>query len=120
MRRAKDRRVARRSADAARALRLASTAGDAAALRRTLHDHVVMTAGTGRHRGSAAVADALLRTIDIVAPAEVIEHPVNGGTGILLSRDDRVVAVIVFDLRGRKITELWIVHEPERLAAFNR
>ncbi|WP_392668777.1 hypothetical protein [Streptomyces sp. LN785] len=45
---------------------------------------------------------------------------VNGRTGLVLRRDGIVSGVVSFDVRGEKITDVWLVLNPDKLRSWNR
>jgi len=70
--------------------------------------------------GAGAVARALVRVLDAYPGATVHDAEVNGTPGLLLRVAERVCGVAAVDVRGRRVRDVWIVVNPEKLTHWNR
>ena len=115
-----------RHSAAVRALRMSAEAVDAAAIESVLDPAVEMlTDGGGMveanpHgvRGSVAVAR---RICDVLQrqPAEISEAEINGLPGLVFRRGGAVDAVISVKVRRGRVTDIWVVLNPEKLRHWN-
>jgi RNA polymerase sigma-70 factor (ECF subfamily) len=104
------------------AFQAAARDGDFEALVAVLDPHVMLRADTGgvpagapiEVRGAAAVARRALSYshLDLVQRAALI----NGAAGVVTLRDGQPFAVMGITVRGRKIIEIDILADPERLS----
>lgn len=107
-------------------LSAAMTAGDDAAIRAVLHPDVelvidvglapvdVAPAPDGREPTASALR-ALASHCTTIRAASV-----NGLPGLLLVRGDTVVGVVTADVRDRRLTNVWVVCNPDKLRHWNR
>ena len=112
---------------AARALIVATTTADAAALGRLLHPDVCATVDGG---GQVPAPDAPLRgcgavgryLIDVLGDddVDVVVESVNGMPGIVLRREGVVVGVLVLQVRASRVHEVFMVANPDKLSSWNR
>jgi len=108
-------------------LRVASESGDARAIAALLDPSAEMvTDGGGRVaadarlvRGPAAIAARICDVLE-QQPAQISEREVNGVPGLVLTRQGRVAAVVCVSVRRRRITDLWVVLNPDKLRHWNR
>lgn len=109
---------------AVRRLTAACAAGDIEGLLAVLDPAVVLISdGDEPDRSDVGVTAAGPRMIQLLNPPpgiDVSERSVNGRTGLLLTHATVVTTVISFAVRGRRITQIWIVLRPEHLRDFNR
>jgi RNA polymerase sigma-70 factor (ECF subfamily) len=111
-----------------RALAAACETTDVVALASLLDPDVsVVVDGGGRAgitaepaRGIGYGVGLLLRVLATQPCSTVAEHAVNGRPGLIVSRDHLVVAVISLELRRRRVQDVWIVLNPEKLERWNR
>lgn len=95
-----------------RRFRAACETGDARELTALLHPDV------------ALVVDGSLEDVALGPVLSFIERAVNGSTGLVVRRGERVVAVIAFEIRwhrsrSRRIRRLWVVSDPAKLRGWN-
>ena len=108
-------------------LRLAAQNGDASAIAALLDPSVEMvTDGGGRApvdtrlvRGPANVARRICDVLE-QQPAKIAEREVNGQSGLVLSRQGRVAAVVSVSVRHKRVTDLWVILNPDKLRHWNR
>jgi RNA polymerase sigma-70 factor (ECF subfamily) len=108
------------------ALRAAAETGDAAVISALLDPAVEMlTDGGGLvaanpHgvRGAQAVARRICDVLDR-QPAEISVREINGQAGLVLRRGGAVSAVVCVNVRHRRVTDLWVVLNPEKLRHWN-
>jgi len=109
------------------ALRLAAERGDVAAIAALLDGSVEMvTDGGGRApadarlvRGAPDVARRIVHVLEH-QPAELAEREINGAPGLVLRRQGAVSAVVCVSVRHRRVTDLWVVFNPDKLLHWNR
>lgn len=70
--------------------------------------------------GSERVARSLLTLLAPRARTTVDSHSVNGRTGMVVRYDQRVAAVISLDIANRRIVQVWVVVNPDKLRPWNR
>ncbi|MFJ9131273.1 sigma factor-like helix-turn-helix DNA-binding protein [Streptomyces sp. NPDC102340] len=70
--------------------------------------------------GADRVARSLLTLLAPRARTTVDPHSVNGRTGLVVRYDRRVAAVISLDISDRRIVQVWIVVNPDKLRPWNR
>ena len=70
--------------------------------------------------GRAQVARSLLTLLAPRARTTVDTHSVNGRTGLVVRYDRRVAAVAGLDIAGRRIVQVWVVINPDKLLSWNR
>ena len=107
-------------------LRVAAEAGDLGMLSAVLHPTVQMTIDGGptapgprRVRGRLDVARRMRQVLEQL-PAELSEREVNGQSGLVLKREGQVSAVVCVDVRRHRITDVWVVLNPDKLRHWNR
>ncbi|HWM16021.1 MAG TPA: hypothetical protein VNP97_05480 [Microbacterium sp.] len=96
-------------------------------VRRALRANVTLLVDAGgsipapRHptRGAPAVAAALITVMSAHPDAVLTEHEVNALPGIVMRVGGRVVGVISLGLRGRGISAIWVVLNPDKLTHWN-
>jgi RNA polymerase sigma-70 factor (ECF subfamily) len=102
---------------------LSCTAGDFAALRKTLaEDAIAVTDGGGKvlaPRQPIEGADEVARFVSTLLAhrpgAHLTAEPVNGRTGLVLRQTGQAVAVISLTITGLCITAVWIILNPDKL-----
>ena len=107
-------------------LRIAAEKGDPASLAAVLDRRVVMLIDGGGvvpadprpFRGPTDVAHKICDVLEN-DPAVITEREVNGQRGLVLLRRGRVTAVVGISVRKRKVTELWVVLNPNKLRRWN-
>jgi hypothetical protein len=107
--------------------RVAAQSRDAARLASLLHDRsaVVVDAGDPEHAAIRVVhgayeAIALLLHGMAARPGLLIEErSVNGQAGLMLRRDDELIAAITVDFTGGLISTVWVRLHPQRLRHWN-
>ncbi|WP_372349509.1 RNA polymerase subunit sigma [Streptomyces sp. KL116D] len=113
---------------AAHAVREACAAQDADRLLRLLaSDVTAFFDGGGKVRaqvrpvhGADPVARSLLTLLVPRARTTVDSHSVNGRTGLVVRYDRRVAAVISLDIADRRVVQVWVVVNPDKLLPWNR
>lgn len=117
----------RQHATAVHRLRLAAESGSVAAVAALLDPSVEMvTDGGGKTAAQARVLRAPLRVAQRICdvletqPAAIAEREVNGESGLVLTRDGQVAAVVCVSVDRRRITDLWVVLNPDKLRHWNR
>jgi RNA polymerase sigma-70 factor (ECF subfamily) len=93
-----------------------------------LHSDVVMLIDGGGQavaplKPIRGVHDVSVRLLVFLGPhpgLSVAEQAVNGQRGLLVRRGRVVVAVLTLDIRDDRITDVWIVVNPDKLRSFNR
>ncbi|MDS0134647.1 MULTISPECIES: hypothetical protein [unclassified Amycolatopsis] len=101
---------------------------DSAALEAVLGDDAVATcdggglvpAPAGTVRGAAEVARLVIEVMGGRADAELTVESVNGRAGLALRHASRAVAVVGAETAGSRVTTLWIVLNPAKLAGWHR
>lgn len=71
-------------------------------------------------RGVVDVAARLLGLLGPDTGTTMVERSVNGQRGLLAHRGQLVVAVVTVSIRGDRITDVWVVVNPDKLGGFNR
>ncbi|TCO43641.1 hypothetical protein EV646_112218 [Kribbella antiqua] len=102
---------------------LSCTAGDLAAVRRTLaEDAIAVTDGGGKvvaPRQPLEGADNVARFVATLLArrpgTDLTAEAVNGHTGLVLRHTGQAVAVISLTIAGAHITAVWIVLNPDKL-----
>ncbi|SEA39586.1 hypothetical protein [Leifsonia sp. 21MFCrub1.1] len=97
-------------------LRAATAACDARRLRRLLDPDVAVVVDAGEHdrtrirvvRGVEDAALLLAYGLGAQRGREVVERPVNGRPGLLLSRDGRPTATIAVDVTAGLVSLVWV------------
>ena len=120
---------ARRTETAVRALIDASGSANAARIAALLSDSATLTVDAGTHaatpsippvRGPVATAQELLALFETFPDRMLIVREVNGTAGIVVQSHDRVVGIVSIAMRGSRITQIWAVTNPDKLAHWNR
>lgn len=121
-------RRAHRGADEAAIEQLskAMTANDDEVVRDLLHRAVTLIVDSGGHldtasiplNGRSAATSELLSLMTTGTTAVVAS--INSIPGITLVRDGRVVGVITADFRSGRLSDVWVVCNPEKLRRWNR
>ena len=100
--------------------------GDAASIAVLLHRDIELTVdsgenGDGPHRadGPEEVARAIVSLLRRYPGCRLHGGHVNGRPGILVLAGDRVVGVISAVRAGRRMRQLWIVVNPDKLRSWN-
>lgn len=104
---------------------------DRSVLEAVLHSDVSLTVDSGNAadgsagplQGRLAVAGVVLELLcgggggggGAAGAARFSVHPVNGGPGILVHREGRVMAVLLAEVRRNAVRALWLVTDPEKL-----
>jgi RNA polymerase sigma-70 factor (ECF subfamily) len=70
--------------------------------------------------GSRPVAHSLLALLVGRPRTTLTTHPVNGRTGLVARYDRQVAAVISLDIADHRITQIWIVLNPDKLHLWNQ
>ena len=107
-------------------LRIAAEEGDPISLAAVLDRRVMMLIDGGGvvpadprpFRGPTDVAHKICEVLEN-DPAVITEREVNGQRGLVLLRRGRVTAVVGISVRKRKVTELWVVLNPNKLRRWN-
>ncbi|RZS68235.1 RNA polymerase sigma-70 factor (ECF subfamily) [Agromyces ramosus] len=110
------------------AFRRACEVGDLDALVRILDPEVTSTSdGGGKVRaalrpvvGAENVARFLLGVLRKAQGLSVAERDINGERGLVVSAGDQVVGTVSLGTAGGRIHDVWIVMNPDKLAAWNR
>jgi RNA polymerase sigma factor (sigma-70 family) len=97
----------------------AARGGDLDALLAVLDPDVVARSDAGRRRGAevhgaVAVAGNAATYGRLATTGQLVL--INGVPGIIATRDDRLISVMAFTIRGGKVTALDILVDPDRLA----
>ena len=99
----------------------AARSGDFQALLAVLDPDIVLRADFGPSAASAVVrgAEAVAnRAVTFADPARLLNPAiVNGGPGVIVTLDGRVVSVMAFTVRGGRIAFIDSINDPDRLAA---
>lgn len=106
-------------------LATAMSPADERAIRQVLRSDAVLvidsgwaaTAPTPVH-GRVAVAAALNALM--TRGTAVIPASINGNAGLVLSRDETLVAAVTAELRAGLVSRVWVVCNPEKLRHWNR
>ncbi|MFD8565467.1 sigma factor-like helix-turn-helix DNA-binding protein [Streptomyces sp. NPDC059639] len=70
--------------------------------------------------GADRVARSLLTLLAPRARTTVDPHSVNGRTGLVVRYDRQVAAVISLDIAERRVVQVWVVVNPDKLRPWNR
>jgi RNA polymerase sigma-70 factor (ECF subfamily) len=122
-----DRAVFPRQSSAVERLLRALACADADAVRQTLAHGVVLLVDSGGQtwaaaapvRGLEAVTVDLLNILGRSAGVTSLPASVNGLPGAVFRRGDRVVAVAAVRLLRRRIADVWVVMNPDKLHHWN-
>ncbi|WP_424212150.1 RNA polymerase sigma factor SigJ [Streptomyces sp. BI20] len=109
-----------------RRFRRAWEAGDVTALLALLDPDAVLTVDGGGLvraalrpiRGGATVADYLCAFATAAARPTLLERTVNGGPGLIARLGPTTVTVAALDVTAGRVTHIWAVRNPEKLAAW--
>ncbi len=107
-------------------LATALTAGDRAGIRAMLRFDVVLVIDSGglMPESSTPVEGrdaASARLVALMTPeTSVTMASINGVQGIVVVRDDAVVAVITAEIRSGMLSNVWVVCNPDKLTHWNR
>ncbi|MFK0150672.1 RNA polymerase subunit sigma [Streptomyces sp. NPDC090493] len=112
----------------ARTVRQACVDGDAELLGSLLcPDATAFFDGGGKVRalnrpvhGSRQVAHSLLTLLARHPRTALATHPVNGCTGLIARYGHQVAAVISFDIAERRVAQVWVVLNPDKLRSWNQ
>ena len=113
-------------------VRLACAAGDASALEKLFDPGVVALTDSGgrvaavQHPVTGAAAVARL-VCDALSPSDgthaglrsITEQPVNGQNGLVVRRGTRVCAVLGLGISDARVTDVWLIVNPEKLQRWN-
>jgi RNA polymerase sigma-70 factor (ECF subfamily) len=117
-----------RRADEATVARLsaAMAARDARSIHALAHRAVSLVVDSGGQMQTASVpltgrAAASGELVSLVTPGTTLAvAAINGAPGIVLHRGGVVVAVVTTEIRRRRIVNVWVVCNPEKLRHWNR
>lgn len=117
-----------RRADEATVARLSAgmAAGDARAIHAIVHRALGLVVDGGGHVQTASMpligrAAASCELVSLVTPGTTLAvAAINGAPGIVLYRGGVVVAVVTTEIRRRRIVNVWVVCNPEKLRHWNR
>ncbi len=70
-------------------------------------------------RGAGDVTELLLRSSAACSQVEIVEHPVNGHTGLVVRDAGRVIAIVILNVRARLVCDVWVVLNPDKLRRWN-
>ncbi|MEV6131380.1 RNA polymerase subunit sigma [Streptomyces violaceusniger] len=70
--------------------------------------------------GSRRVAHSLLTLLAHRPRTTLTTHSVNGRTGLVARYDRQVAAVISLDITDRRVAQVWVVLNPEKLRSWNQ
>ncbi|MBO3679186.1 sigma factor-like helix-turn-helix DNA-binding protein [Streptomyces sp. NEAU-YJ-81] len=70
--------------------------------------------------GSRQVAHSLLTLLAHRPRTTLTTHSVNGRTGLVARYDRQVAAVISLDITDRRVAQVWVVLNPEKLRSWNQ
>ncbi len=126
--RSNDPSFSKRAATVVRAFRIACQAGDRVGLAATLAPDVTSVTDTG---GKVRIARHVVHGVDRVSrflvsllarqrAITVFEQAINGQTGLVIQRDQQVVAVVSLNIHGDRVRDVWIVLNPDKLRRWNR
>lgn len=68
--------------------------------------------------GGAQVARSLLTLFGRHPRTTLHTRPVNGRTGLVARYDDQVAAVVVLDMAGSRVVQVWVVLNPDKLRSW--
>ncbi|MEU3844077.1 RNA polymerase sigma factor SigJ [Streptomyces sp. NPDC028635] len=115
-------------ADVVRHVKEAWQSKDIAALVSLLDPAAVMTADGGGVvgtvlrpvEGGARIAQYMAAIADKAPDLELLERSVNGMPGLVARRAGVVATVAAFDVRGDRVTRIWVVRNPQKLRPWAR
>jgi RNA polymerase sigma-70 factor (ECF subfamily) len=119
----------RRTEEAVRALIDAIDAASASRIAALLGETATLTVDAGAHSvnssvppapGPVATALELLSLLDAFPDWALGPQEVNGTAGIVIRSRGRVVGIISIAMRAGRITQIWAVVNPDKLAHWNR
>ncbi|MEU6714574.1 hypothetical protein ABZ897_24160 [Nonomuraea sp. NPDC046802] len=101
--------------------------GDAGALAALLDPDVTALSDGGGNvctarrpvRGAGRTARFLIGVVARRPGVEMSSHAVNGRTGLVLRQEEVVVGVVSCGVRDGRITDVWLVLNPEKLRGWN-
>ncbi|MDX2401126.1 sigma-70 family RNA polymerase sigma factor family protein [Microbacterium algeriense] len=102
------------------------TAKDDEAIRALLHRSVTLVVDSGGHANTASIpltgrSAAASELMALMTPGTATATTsINSVPGITLTRDGRVVGVISADVRSGRLSNVWVVCNPEKLRHWNR
>lgn len=112
--------------DVVERLAVAMAAVDRHGIRAELHGDVTLVVDSGgqdplapgtAHGGEAVTA----RLLELLAPATSVSLvSINGDSGFVLIRDDRVVGAVTVEVRSGLLSRIWVVSAPEKLRYWSR
>lgn len=70
--------------------------------------------------GNRQVAQSLLTLLAHRPRTTLTTHAVNGSTGLVARYDRQVAAVISLDIADRRVAQVWVVLNPDKLRSWNR
>jgi hypothetical protein len=70
--------------------------------------------------GGERVAAAYVALADRAAHLTILERTVNGRPGLVALDRDSIVSVYAFDIAGDRIRHIWVMRNPDKLAAWLR
>ncbi|MFJ9563962.1 sigma factor-like helix-turn-helix DNA-binding protein [Streptomyces fuscichromogenes] len=70
--------------------------------------------------GSRQVARSLLTLLARHSRTTLTTHSVNGRTGLVVRYDHQVAAVISFDVADRRVAQVWVILNPDKLRSWNQ
>jgi RNA polymerase sigma-70 factor (ECF subfamily) len=82
-------------------------------------DRGAAISGAAPVTGIAPVASLIFATIDDLAPVDIRVQSVNGQGGLVVARAGLVVGVICLNVVADRITDVWIVRDPDKLRSWN-
>jgi len=66
-------------------------------------------------RGREQIARGCVDLVNRAPGLKILERTVNGQPGLVTQQDGATAAVLAFDLAGGRITNIWVVFNPEKL-----
>lgn len=119
--------VHRRQADVVRAVGAAWQARDAATLAALLTpDAQLLVDSGGKARvsvrdvsGDVQVASAMASVLTTYPDVVIADAEVNGMPGLTVCTEGTVLGVVSFRLRGRAVSDVWAVVNPDKLRSWN-
>ena len=113
---------------AVRSFGTAAASGDPARLTPLLDPAIAVVVDSGDEDHPAirvvdGVYDAgalLLHGFAVKPGIQLVERPVNGQAGLILTRDGELSATVTVDFTGRLVSMVWIRLQPEKLRHWNR
>ena len=119
---------ARRTDKAVRALIDAADSASASRIAALLGEYATLTIDAGARTATSSVAPVpgpvataleLLCLLDTFPDRTLVQREVNGAAGIVVRSRDRVVGVFSIAMRAGRITQIWAVINPDKLAHWN-